>query len=339
MLNISTFESDFLQIRIARYDVDVLTDDIILAIQTDAIEQNIDVIRLKVDASVQASHLLEKLSFPYSFSGGISEYIFKVDYQQHTDSKQKLIFVEIQKNDLNMFKDFFYQTFNEHDIGYHNAPYLVDIVSKKSELDCLYEYYASYVERENHHLIFLKKDDNLIGFTTIQPIGEGMVTLPITGILPKFRSKGLYYELCESYIRYMYDRQLICIFSSRNENNIARQVYSSFAFKHYGSKYNYNITPLLNKNILAQKIEIKDYTFTEIEDLLKDIKQHVQSVVKLPIRLKNYRNYFHKNFDKNRMCTLTIHQPFSSSSSTLFVCKITDTHNISSIIWLEYEYC
>ncbi len=339
MLTISTFESEFLNIRIARCDLDELNDEIIGKIRSSAIEQNIDVIRLKLDASINSQHFLKNLSFPFSFSGGISEYIFKGDNLQHSTSKQKLEFIEIKKNEIELFKDFFYQTFNEHDIGYHNAPFLTELISKKNELDCLYLYYADFIHKENHKLIFLKKDGNLIGFSTMQITEEGILLLPITGILPKYRSKGLYYELCESYTRYIIDNNLVCVFSSRNENNLARQVYSSFAFKHYGCKYNYNITPLLHKNSLAEKNEIINYKFTDNENCILEIKNKLQSVNDKNIKLKNCQNYFNINFDKKSSCTIEISQPFSNHLTTLYVCKLMQNNTVHSIFWLEYEYC
>ena len=339
MLSISNFESEFLDIRIARCDLDELNDEIVEQIRASAIEQNIDVIRLKLDAAIHSTHLLEKLAFPFSFSGGISEYIFKGDNLQHSTSKQKLEFIEITKNEIELFKDFFYQTFNEHDIGYHNAPFLTDLISKKNELDCLYLYYADFIHKENHKLIFLKKDGNLIGFSTIQITNDGILLLPITGILPKYRSKGLYYELCESYTRYIIDNNLVCIFSSRNENNLARQVYSSFAFKHYGCKYNYNITPLLSKNSLSEKIQIIDYSFTDVETCILEIKNKLQFVNDRNIKLRNCQNYFNRNFEKNSSCTIETSQPFSNDLTTLYVCKLMQNDTVQSIFWLEYEYC
>lgn len=339
MLTVSAFESEFLNLRISRCDLDVLNDDIIDKIRTSAIEQNIDVIRLKLDAAINAQELLKKLSFPFSFSGGISEYIFKGDNLQHSDSKQKLEFITITKDDIELFKDFFYQTFNEHDIGYHNAPFLTDLVSKKNELDCLYLFYADFINKEKHRLIFLKKGDDLVGFSTMQIGKDGILFLPITGILPKFRSKGLYYELCESYTRYIIDNNLICIFSSRNENNLARQVYSSFAFKHYGCKYNYNITPLLSNDILSKKINIDNYTFTDVENCISVIKNKIRSFSKQTLLLKQCQNYFDTAFNISTLCRIEISQPVENNSSALYVCKLIQNNKVSSIFWLEYEYC
>lgn len=339
MLTISKFESEYLNIRIARCDLDFLDDEIIEKIRASAIEQNIDIIRLKLDASIHSQHFLKNLSFPFSFSGGISEYIFKGDNLQHANSKQKLEFIKITKGDIELFKDFFYQTFNEHDIGYHNAPFLSDLINKNNELDCLYLFYEKFINKENHQLILLKKAGNLIGFSTMQITDNGILLLPITGILPKYRSKGLYYELCESYTRYIIDNNLVCIFSSRNENKLARQVYSSFAFKHHGSKYNYNITPLLNKNSLKEILTLNKYRFTDIESCILEIKKKIQTQNQKEIQLKTYQHYFEKTFNKTNSCNIEISQPYSNKSSNLYVCKLIQNNSVESIFWIEYEYC
>lgn len=337
MLAISKFESEFLNSRIARVDLDTLDDAIIEKIRASAIEQNLDIIRLKIDSAVNAQQLLKKLSFPFSFSGGITEYVCKASFTELQYCKQKLEFVEITKKDMDLFKEFFYATFNEHDIGYHNDPYLSEIIQKKNELDCLYQYYADFINKDKHQLIFLKKDEELIGFSTIQFNEEGILLLPITGILPKYRSKGLYYDLCESYTRYIIDNNLVCIFSSRNENNIARLVYSSFAFKHYSSKYNYNITPLLNKNILESVIVVDNYRFSSIENFIAAIKNTIPT--QNTISLKQLKQYFKQSFDRSINCKLEISQPFSNDTSTLYIIKLIQNDEVQAIFWLEYEFC
>lgn len=341
MLTISAFESEFLNLRISRCDLDILNEDVIDKIRTSAIEQNIDVIRLKIPATTTNSQqYLSKLSFPFSFSGGISEFSVIREKYDFSNCRNNVELIEATANDEHKFKDYFYQTFSEHNIGYMNSPYLSTILTDKDELDCLFNFYLKYLTAKDHRVIFFKKDGIEIGFTTVQRTAENVLISPVTGVLPQFRSQGLLTEIFESYLLYFRDNKYdSSVLSARIENSIMIQFYFKLKFKFEGNRFNYNITPLLNKQNNKEKIVLKQVQFYDSETLISLIKNKIQSTENNTLQLKDCKSYIDKSFDKTISCDIEISQPYNNKFSALFVCKIIQNNKVTSIFWLEYEYC
>ena len=191
---ISSFESEFLGLKIGRYagsELDV--EKIKLAM----LEEGLDLCRLKIPANIESLNTkLAALGFPIYFGGGIINFEMSFfDLKPGPYLTKEISFRKVEKADAEILRDLIYKSFINDPIGYHKIPGIEKYFTKEKEAACMAAWHVNCIGTEGQSMYLSELDETANGFIAVYDTGKNAVVTPIAGVLPDERGKDVFHDL------------------------------------------------------------------------------------------------------------------------------------------------
>lgn len=205
----SKYESDLFNLRFGRADLDSFSSK---EFSKELIYGEYDICRLKVPSSIpNINDELEKLGFPFHFSGAITRY--KVDFSKekirpYRDPNIEFEFYDGTKYDL--FQKLLIDIFNDYPLSFYSVPIVNKLISQKKQQEGVSSYFAETQFNDKNRLAwFVKYKGEYVGILatkTWDNFNHGEGTL--SGVIPKYRNSGLFLDIISFIQNYCIENEI-----------------------------------------------------------------------------------------------------------------------------------
>lgn len=243
----SLVESSIIGLKIGRINHDCFDEQ---ALYRQLIEGRYDFCRLKVPAEDEyAPHRLHEMGIPYFFSGSIRKYRTRIaDHPTVTYLHPNLQFELYDGSQDQLLKDMLADTWGNYPLGYYRSPYMSELVTKKEELECVFQFYKKHnLNRDypNNKIMFMKDGDNYVGIFTLNTVGDTL-ECNLAGILKPYRSGMYFHDEMNFKKAYCLEHNLpYFTFGARNENAAVQRIFQHLGFETAGNDNVFHLPSLL----------------------------------------------------------------------------------------------
>lgn len=222
-------------------------------------EDAYDLVRVRMPAANdRAIFELKQIGFPFYFSGSIRKYKTKVanlpnreffypdiNYEAYDGSQNELLYRLLDG------------TWGTYPLCYFKTPFLSQLVTKKRELDSVFEFYKTHnlpVNNHNNGIMFMKHKGNYVGFFALNIIDDRLES-HIGGIVEPYRTSNYFVDMQEYIRRYCLQNNLkyFC-FGARNENGRVQSIFQEFGYTAFATDNIFHVTPFLSLKNSSTKV-------------------------------------------------------------------------------------
>lgn len=335
-INPSKYESELFELNFGRGDVDSIDSKELFST---IVQGNYDICRIKVKAnSDDIIENIEKIGFPFYFSGAITTY--KIDfsnqsYKPYRDPKITFEPYDGEKHEL--FQKLLTEVFSDYPLSYYTVPVISKLISLEKQQLGVSSYFAdTHFNNSNRLAWFVKYEEEYVGILTTRTWdnlkhGEGT----LSGVIPKYRNSGLFLDIISFIQNYCIENKIKWGHTGARLHEIASHKFFTKQGMYVENGYLvFYISSLLSK---SEKPPIVKSLLTK-EDLLIDIIASVNKIVKDKILFRQHLSNFSSKMLSGKSVKLTFTFPIWNEKEELIVAQLHSQNNeLLMVGYFEYK--
>lgn len=341
IINFSQNESDLLKLKIGRcvstnFDEQQLLKQII--------DNEYDICRLTISSEDETTITkLEKTGIPYYYSGSITRYKTVIsELPERTFIHNDLEYEKYDGTQNDLLLKLLIGTWGTYPIGYYRTPFLNQLVTKEQEILCVFEFYKKYnlqKDYPNNTIMFIKHNDNYVGFFALNIIDDRLES-HIGGIVDPYREGGYFFDMQEYIRRFCIDNKLkyFC-FGARNENRRVNSIFQKYGYRATDADNVFHLAPLLSysqQEVITHEIDITtDDTAVVYTQLLGNSKALLNTFTNKKLSNLTFKINNVKNLSIGKY-NLMISFPVISEYKSLVIIKVYNSEK--ELICFGYFY-
>lgn len=266
IIDFSSTESQTLHLKIGRCNQTQVDENQLLQ---ELVKNRYDICRLKVPSEDEyISDRLNQIGVPFFFSGSIRRYKTPISSDHSTELLHPdMEFVDYDGSQEDLLYSMIEATWGNYPIGYYRTPIIKHLVSKKIELQSVFNFYKvqnNPNNNPNNRMMFMRHNREFVGFFALN-IVDGHLESHIGGIRKEFQHSGYFYDMLAFIKNHCLEKGLShFVFGARNENAQVQRIFHHAGFVPIGSENVFHLTPmlsvgssLLGENFKEQSIKAK----------------------------------------------------------------------------------
>ena len=195
-IHLSIYESDIFQLKTGRYHANRIDADIF---KTELQAHHFDLLNVRIRKGEDISVLNQLTDYALEKMVEIKNFEMNFPMQYHLSlNHEDIEFVAATFADKAILDKLIDESMSEEPIGYFKTTLLKSYVNPIQELQVLKQYYAHFLEDEDHNkVIWLLQDQSQFCAFIAHEYDEVRKTLncPLSGILPAYRQLGIFSDI------------------------------------------------------------------------------------------------------------------------------------------------